>query len=918
MTWRVFVRSILVLVVAFGGLDATAAAQQPTPGDGITRLLGQIETVVVSGDRDQYLRLLTPEADRDAAAAVAAFLTTPRPLRAAVREQERIALNAAKSRVIVNIFADFGADARLTTWSVDVRRSPADIETWQIVEQHILTTLSGLYRVSMNTAKIYAARGLSVEAEDFAVQMSDGSAFVLEAAGQPTGLVLVGKGDVTFRPSPATERGQMRIFAGAPELQTGIDGAFIRLNPADLGERVKGLDRVLADPRDVKRAEEIFREFNARSFSLDLADLSPDTWSLLPHQGDALAEIFTRRFGTLTYTRSHDEPEDITLFDRKAHRNIATYASRQRLAARGLFYDEDALADYDVIDYDVDATILPEEGQMAARARMTLEVRADNLSHLTVRLADGLRVRAVVVDDIGRVLALRVPNRNSVIVTLPSIAVRGTRLTLRFDYSGPITSLKADAEAVDAGAAQQEPQEVEERVIPIQASYLYSNRSYWYPQSTISDYATATLRIAVPARFTVVASGERMAAAEAPGTPAPDGRPMRRFGFRAANPVRYLSCIITPLVHVKTERVRTAGQASAKDHDTAAAGTQQVQVTVQANPREKTPGRALATLAADIVQFYSTLMGDYPYTSLDLALVEHELPGGHSPAYLAVINYPVQRNNITWRNDPAAVDNFREYFVAHEIAHQWWGQAVGWKNYHEQWLSEGFAQYFSALYAEHAHGSELFQDILRRWSRWAEDKSDQGPVYLGYRVGHVKGDARVFRAVVYNKGATVLHMLRRFLGDDIFFAGLRRFYREFRFRKAGTDDLQRALETEAGIPLQRFFDRWIYGDTLPRLRAQARTETSDGRQELVLRIEQAGEVFDAPVAVTLEYADRPPAALMVKVGEAQQEFRIPLSGSLRRLDLNRVDAVPLSDLVVNGPTASPAGGRPTPRPSRIR
>jgi aminopeptidase N len=54
-----------------------------------------------------------------------------------------------------------------------------------------------------------------------------------------------------------------------------------------------------------------------------------------------------------------------------------------------------------------------------------------------------------------------------------------------------------------------------------------------------------------------------------------------------------------------------------------------------------------------------------------------------------------------WRNDPAMFRNYPEFFLAHEAAHQWWGQAVGWKNYHEQWLSEGFAQYFAALYAEH-------------------------------------------------------------------------------------------------------------------------------------------------------------------------------------------------------------------------
>ena len=89
-----------------------------------------------------------------------------------------------------------------------------------------------------------------------------------------------------------------------------------------------------------------------------------------------------------------------------------------------------------------------------------------------------------------------------------------------------------------------------------------------------------------------------------------------------------------------------------------------------------------------------------------------------------------------------AFQNYPSFFLAHELAHQWWGQAVGWKNYHEQWLSEGFAQYFAALYAERERGAEQFADVLRQMRRWAIDMSPQGPVYLGYRLGHIKADGQ--------------------------------------------------------------------------------------------------------------------------------------------------------------------------------
>ena len=144
------------------------------------------------------------------------------------------------------------------------------------------------------------------------------------------------------------------------------------------------------------------------------------------------------------------------------------------------------------------------------------------------------------------------------------------------------------------------------------------------------------------------------------------------------------------------------------------------------------------------------------------------------------------------------------------------------------------------------------------------NESDQGPVYLGYRVGHIKNEGRAFRAVIYNKGAMVLHMLRRLVGDDAFFKGLRRFYVDSRFTKAGTENFRQAMEAESGRPLERFFERWIYNSTLPRVTFSYRVEASSGPggpngsagQTAVLHFEQTGDIFDFPLTVTLQYADR--------------------------------------------------------------
>ncbi len=168
--------------------------------------------------------------------------------------------------------------------------------------------------------------------------------------------------------------------------------------------------------------------------------------------------------------------------------------------------------------------------------------------------------------------------------------------------------------------------------------------------------------------------------------------------------------------------------------------------------------------------------------------------------------------------------------------------------------------------------------MLRQLRRWGMEESKQGPVYLGYRLGHIRGESKVFRALVYNKGAAVLHMLRRLVGDDDFFRGIRRFYRTSRFKKAGTEDLRAAMEAESGQPLERFFEKWIYGSTLPRLKLASRVEDND----IVVTVEQVGEIFDVPVTVTVQYADRKPVDVVIPVTERVVEKRIPLGGVLPR------------------------------------
>jgi aminopeptidase N len=180
---------------------------------------------------------------------------------------------------------------------------------------------------------------------------------------------------------------------------------------------------------------------------------------------------------------------------------------------------------------------------------------------------------------------------------------------------------------------------------------------------------------------------------------------------------------------------------------------------------------------------------------------------------------------------------------------------------------------------------------MRQMRKWAIELSPQGPVYLGYRLGHIRGEGRTFRALVYNKGAVVLHMLRRLMGDEAFFAGLRDFYATWRYQKAGTDDFRTSMEKAAGHPLTRFFDRWIFGSGIPVVQFSSQVAGDD---VLTARFEQKGDVYDLPVTVTIGYRDGTSEDVVVTLAEPVVERTIRLKGAVRSVEVNR-DGAALAD-----------------------
>ena len=126
------------------------------------------------------------------------------------------------------------------------------------------------------------------------------------------------------------------------------------------GSAFTSLTPARPSPRQLRRAQEIFARESLNSYSLDLRDLSGEPWYLLPQPGELLAEVQTRRHGDLTYSRSITQAEDVTLFDRERRRTISLYTSAERAAVLDRAFNDDDYRDYDVLDYNIEATVSPE------------------------------------------------------------------------------------------------------------------------------------------------------------------------------------------------------------------------------------------------------------------------------------------------------------------------------------------------------------------------------------------------------------------------------------------------------------------------------------------------------------------------------------------------------------------------------
>ena len=264
-----------------------------------------------------------------------------------------------------------------------------------------------------------------------------------------------------------------------------------------------------------------------------------------------------------------------------------------------------------------------------------------------------------------------------------------------------------------------------------------------------------------------------------------------------------------------------------------------------------------------VLKFYSDNIGPFSYEKL--ANIQSNSVSGGMEAASAILysdNSVVGDRNVRWRN-----------VVIHEIAHQWFGNSVTQYDWDDVWLSEGFATYFTLLFIEHEYGREEFVKGLESSQKSVDSFYDKNPKY---QIVHdnLKNMKNVTSSQTYQKGSWILHMLRGFLGNEVFWEGIKVYYNKYRDLNATTSDFKNIMEDVSNKDLNLFFDQWLYNPGIFKLKGNWKY---NNKNQIIINIKQIqndGSLFKMPIEVGIIYDDNVDHLEIIEVSKKSNSFII--------------------------------------------
>jgi aminopeptidase N len=500
----------------------------------------------------------------------------------------------------------------------------------------------------------------------------------------------------------------------------------------------------------------------------------------------------------------------------------------------------------DVEHYRFALTLADSVDRIEGEARIRVRVLAAGVTSLFLDLANATPARRGKGMSVARVqlgaAALSFTHAGDhLTMTLPAPMVAGQVIELQVTYGG-----------IPADGLQIKPTRHGDRAF---FSDDWPNKArHWLPTiDHVGDKATMEMSVVAPAHYQVVSNGRRIEESDLSGA-------TRRTVWLESVPISpwlyVLGVARFAVQHVGDYRgIPLETWVFAQDRD---AGFHDFAVPVK-----------------EAMAFYSEFVGPYAYEKL--ANVQSTATGGGMEAASAIMY------------DQSSVDGTRprrwRNVIIHEIAHQWFGNAVTESDWNDVWLSEGFATYFTLLFIEHAYGRDEFAQGLRDSRKTIVDFYEKRP---DYRVVHenLSDMAQVTTGMTYQKGAWVLHMLRQRIGDDRFWAGIRDYYARHMNGTASTNAFRITMEQASGQDLAAFFDQWLYRGGIPRLDGTWRWDAATREIVIELRQVQAGPAFALELDLMVEAADGATSMQRIIVGADPTRLKISASARPRSVTLD--------------------------------
>lgn len=666
-------------------------------------------------------------------------------------------------------------------------------------------TLSQADRISqaaLDVSRAYAVEDLVLRLGPAEVRVKEGIFFAAGGEGDAAlEFLFQGRATLEVTPPNEIERAQLELFSGSAVVsETIAQGSFVIGN--DDARAVILAHAVRPEPDQVDIATE---QFAAWRSGTERRILDADTMILMKVAGDPrssdflLASLAGDTLGRLTLAWSAEDeagfvlgqfvPEDLT---DKQERRYRKYLERQHRKGRlrnvdsgdlgtwnTWMYGEgpDALsgrtsAEWIPEHYTLDVTVDEFDKSLSGTARLRLRAVGAGLRVADLQLQANLAVTSVKLD--GRELPFR-RERSALLVPLPESPSSGESFELEVEFGGVILW----------------------RIVG--KIYVLEDPYDWYPQIPGVHPATYRVVLHYHKSLDLMGSGKVEERQVQKGGMVREvrtfDRPSGNFSFEVGD------------LDITTVEV---------GHVTARIGF--IRAPAGLSKTARRINQEIIDAVRESLAYYEEILGPYPLDHLEVLM----LPREPSLAFNGFITLSVDmlRRWTPWTEYIGVTD--RRTIVAHEVAHQWWGNSVFGDTYRDTWLNEALANYSAVLWSQHRFGkSRALASPISRWKprllrqiKGGRTIESLGPIVLGYRLESTYGYG-AFPAIVYRKGAVVLNMLGHLCGTDAFLAALRKIAEAKAGMPLSTEEFLTRITGETSCELRGFDDRFVFGTGIP-------------------------------------------------------------------------------------------------------